>query len=61
MGFKRMILEQSNNDYDSEKREEYIPGRGESFSMGLMAGWKNAIKALPFIIIGIIIIVKVAC
>jgi len=60
MGFKRMILEQSDDDNLSENRREYIPGRGESFAIGLQAGWKSAIKLL-FVIIGLIIIANLVC
>ncbi|MFC1670599.1 hypothetical protein ACFL20_09410 [Spirochaetota bacterium] len=51
MSYKRLILEQSDNDYD-----DYVPGRGESFSMGMMSGWESLLRALPWIIGGLILL-----
>ena len=55
MGYKRLILEQSDDDYDNY-HDDYIPSRGESFSMGMIYGWESLLRAIPWILAGLILL-----
>ena len=52
MGFKRMIIEQSDDSYS---HEEYIPDRGESFAQGFTGGLASAGRVVLIITICILI------
>lgn len=51
MGYKRMILEQS----DQEENDDDVPSRGESFQEGLMHGWYNVMGSIPYAILTLIV------
>jgi hypothetical protein len=56
MGFKRMILEQSDDNY----HDEYVPERGEAFFQGFSGGLVSVGKFVLFLAI-VILIYLIAC
>jgi hypothetical protein len=58
MSFKRMILEQSDDNYHNE---EYIPSRGEAFTQGFSGGLVSAGKIALVLTICILLYVIIAC
>jgi len=57
MGYKRILMEQSDNEYDDDS----IPTRGESFSMGLQTGWDQVIRIFPVCLIILILLMWWMC
>lgn len=45
MSHKKIIIEQS--DDEPEDLNNYVPGRGEAFQMGLLQGCNELAKSLP--------------
>jgi len=58
---KRKITVEESDDFDYNEDDTYIPPRGEAFSMGLISGWESMMKALPWIIIGLVILIGFIC
>lgn len=58
MGYKRMILEQSDEDPQSNE-EEYIPTSGEAFLFGMQEGWSTVGETVVKIFAGIILTILV--
>jgi len=65
MGYKKIIIEESdgeNVEHDhSIDQGEYIPSRGEAFSMGMVSGWSSANKIFPFILLIVFIVFMFVC
>lgn len=64
MKYKRMILEEGEGEdrtNGSEEQEEYVPGRGEAFAIGMTSGWASANKVMPIIGIAVILILIFVC
>lgn len=55
MGYKRMILEQSDDDNVQDQEEEYVPTRSEAFFFGMQNGWGTIGKTIVQLFAGIII------
>ena len=56
MGFKRMILEQSDDEYDEDE-----PSHTQAFSEGLRDGWESAAKIFPFLLAGLLLFIWWTC
>jgi hypothetical protein len=62
MSYRKMTLEESvGEDRTLESNEEYVPGRGEAFAIGITNGWQSANKVMPFVIIALILIFAFVC
>jgi len=58
MGYKKMTLEQSDDD-NVQDDNEYVPTRSESFLFGLQDGWGTVPKTIIQLFLGIIITILV--
>lgn len=65
MKYRKMTLEEGEEEGEGEDRtlkpEEYVPGRGESFAIGITNGWTSANKVMPFVLIAVIVILAFVC
>lgn len=64
MGYKKIIIEESDENPEhihQETDENYIPGRGEAFSMGMVSGWTSANKVMPFVLIAVLLVFMFVC
>jgi len=64
MSYRKMILEESEGEdrtLTSNNDEEYVPGRGEAFAIGITNEWSKANKVMPYVLIAILLCFLFIC
>ena len=64
MKYRKMTLEEGEEEGGNRtlgSEEEYVPGRGEAFAIGITNEWSKANKVMPYVLIAILLCFLFIC